>query len=206
MDKYKTLIIYDWDDTLFCTSWITNNQVDLHNPLYKRRHIDFFKKLDRILFKLFIKMLRYKNTKLIIVTNATKQWITICCEVLPRTKNIIHKYVDVISARDVYQEKYPRNSYIWKKLIFRELAKEYFLNQTINKQIQNIISIGDAEYEFNALKNLDNQQTNIRLLKSIRMIQGPSYDQIIDQLNVINNNFYDLYIRNNHMDLFFSSK
>ena len=31
VDKAKTLIIVDWDDTLYPTSWVVNNKIDLAN-------------------------------------------------------------------------------------------------------------------------------------------------------------------------------
>ena len=162
MNNYDTLIILDYDNSIFPTTWTTNNIVDINNPIYKTRNTDFFSELDQILSKFLKNILKYG--KVVIVTNAMATWISISLYVLPKTKKIINKYIEIISARDVYQKQYPGDGYTWKKLIFTELVMKYF---TVEHKNQNIISVGDAEYEFLALLNLyKNFRNKKRLLKS----------------------------------------
>ena len=51
--KYKTLIILDWDDTLFPTSWITKNEIDITNT--NIQHV--FSKLDILISQILQKMI-----------------------------------------------------------------------------------------------------------------------------------------------------
>ncbi len=199
MNNYDTIIIIDWDDTLMATTWLIQHQIPIQSPIHKPNNIKLFAPLDNILFKLFIKILKYKNTKVIIVTNAMMKWIHITLEMLPKTKKLLFEYIEVISARDLYQKKYPGNGFLWKKLVFEQIVDKYLGN----KKIQNIISIGDAEYEFRALLDLFDGS---RYLKSIRMIPTPSYEYTVDQLNVLNENFDKIYNKRGHVDLVFGSK
>ena len=51
----------------------------------------------------------------------------------------------------------------------------------------NIISIGDAEYEHQALISLSRTQLDkIKYLKSFRLIRDPTYEQLIEQIDLLN--------------------
>jgi len=204
MNGYNSLIIYDVDDSLVATSWIVKNNIDINNPAYKNKYIRLFRELDELLFKLFTKILKYENTKVVFVTNATKLWVYIWLEILPNTKEIIEKKVEIISARDLYKTKYPGDGFIWKRLTFKNIVMNYFMNKKGN---QNIISIGDAFFEHQATVNLYKEFKNkIRLLKPIKMIQSPDYDEILDQLRVLYNNFNAIYTSKRHLDIKFTDK
>jgi hypothetical protein len=71
---------------------------------------------------------------------------------------------------------------MWKKMAFREEIKHI----SINTHINNIISIGDAEYEYFALINLyDSNINNFKLLKSIKFIRYPDIVQIYKQIDLL---------------------
>ena len=93
----------------------------------KNKNIMFFSGLDIILYKLLSRFIQYG--KVIIVTNAMEKWVHITSEILPNTKQLIDNNIDIISAKDVYQEKFPDEMYIWKKLIFKQITMEYFINK-----------------------------------------------------------------------------
>ena len=73
----------------------------------------------------------------------------------------------------------------------------------ITNTIQNIISAGDAEYEFKALINLWNKKNKNRILKTIRLLRYPSFESLMDQLQVISNSLDDICKKKSHMDLKF---
>jgi hypothetical protein len=202
MNRYKSLIILDWDDTLFPTSWINKNKIDLTNETQQQKHIVFFSKLDSILYDLFSKIT--KSATVIIVTNAVVRWILLSSVMIPNTQKLLRDHVTVLSARDIYQSKYPNDMHVWKKALFQNIVQEHFDKYPY----QNIISIGDAEYEFIALTDLYHHQhvKNGRLLKSIRFVRDPSFKSILDQLNVLNNSIHNILSSGRHMDLQFTDK
>ena len=201
MNKYKTLIIFDWDDTLFPTTWLVKNNIELINEQMQNKYIVTFSKLDNLLYKLLSSITKYG--KVIIVTNAVYKWIDISLIMLPNTKQLIKRNIPIISAQDHYQEKYPGKMEYWKKMTFQTLTFNHFNTYPF----QNIISIGDAEHEFNALINLynENSVTKKKLLKTLRFIREPSFDALIDQLEVLNNCHLKIVSSKKHMDLFFKS-
>jgi chromatin segregation and condensation protein Rec8/ScpA/Scc1 (kleisin family) len=179
----QTLTILDWDDTLFPTTWFNNKKIMDYSLLSK---------LDLLLEQLLRKFATCSKT--VIVTNAAMKWIEMTLDLLPSTKATIKKYkIDIISAKDMYQNR-TSDMMMWKKLTFRDLV-----NRT---NATNIISIGDAIYEFNALIELYTKKTR-RILKTIRLLQSPNYDVLIDQLEVINKSVNQICNTKGYMDLKF---
>ena len=200
--KYKTLIIFDWDDTLFPTTWVVKNNIDLGDEESRNKFIVYFSKLDMLLYKIFSECMKYGT--IFIVTNASIRWVLLSSEMLPNTKKIIDRYLKIISARDTYQEKYPGKIDLWKKMVFQELVSKYF-----NKfPFQQIVSLGDAEHEFYALTDLYNESslTKHRLLKTVRLIKEPEFEYLIDQLEVLEKTIHKILTNKNHMDLTFKHK
>lgn len=197
---HKTLIILDWDDTLFPTSWVLKNNIDVNDTTILNDNGHLFEKLDLILYKLLLNCL--KCGKVVIVTNAMVKWVTISSKMLPKTKKLIDKNIDIISARDIYQKEMPKKQFVWKKLIFEQLVIEHFMDKQY--KVENIISIGDADYEFQALIDLyEDFKMKKRILKAIKFLQGPDYESLIDQLQVLNKSIFKVCNSKNHMDLKF---
>jgi len=202
MNKYKTLTILDWDDTLFPTSWIVKNNINLNDNKMQNQYIVFFSRLDTLLYQLLLKLMKYGQ--IIIVTNAVTKWVMISSAMLPNTQKILKNKILILSARDAYQEKYPDAMHVWKKKVFEQIVAEYFANN----KLQNIISVGDAEHEFNATTDLYNEHSVIknRLLKTVRFMKDPSFDELIDQIEVLNNCADKILMSPKHLDLKFNSK
>ena len=199
MNNYKTLIILDWDDTLFPTTWTIQNNIDMTNKFTYKQYMSLFEKLDTILSNLLIKFQKYGTV--VIVTNAATKWVKISSIVLPKTQKIITSSIQIISAREMLQEKYPNNMNLWKKIIFDELVINYFAEHGY----QHIISVGDAEYEFLALVELYNEHSviNKRLLKTVRFVTSPSFESLFDQLSVLYQSTDKILTSKKHMDLKF---
>lgn len=198
--EYKTLILLDWDDTLFPTSWIMRNNIDLTDEESVHKYIKFFSKLDILLYNLLSNLKKYGSV--VIVTNAMLKWIKITSNVLPNTQKLFMNSIKILSARDIYQDQYPNNMQMWKKIVFKNLVKKYYTDSCL----QNIISIGDAEYEFNALVDLYdvNSVINKKILKTIRLLKDPNYDFLLDQLKVLNKSIKKICEDKKHLDLIFN--
>jgi hypothetical protein len=198
-NNHKTLIIFDWDDTLFPTSWMVKNNIDLTNKNTQNKYIILFSNLDVILHKLLTKLM--KQSQIVIITNAVKKWIDISCVMLPKTQTIINNHIPVLSARDLYKQHYPNDMTEWKKNTFKKLATE---SENIFK---NIISIGDAEYEFLATINLYDAKAHAKhkLLKTVRLFPDPTFDSLINQLDLLFNSFDKIILCDRHLDLKFSN-
>lgn len=195
IDYNSTLIIIDWDDTLFPTTWHRTREIDLTCPNSRYKNLEYFKHLDIHLGKLI------KNIKnhghLVIITNASPEWIKLSLSILPKTKKTLND-VQIISARKRYQNKLHESE--WKMKTFDDL-----IHEKIKKfKYTNILSLGDSDYEHYALLNLFNHdKLDHKYLKSIKFIKSADYDIIIDQINIINKNIKGICHSKRHLDLDF---
>lgn len=196
--KENTLIILDWDDTLFPTTWVMKNGIDVMNFSLKERFIKIFTELDNILSELLVKLQNYGDV--VIITNALPVWVKVSSSTLPKTNKILNG-LKIVSARKNY--KYiSSNMMDWKKLAFKNE-----ITQLINKHnFLNIISVGDAEYEYIALVNLYKATNTDKLLKSIKLMDHPSNEILIDQLKVLTKVIPNVCLNDNHLDLKFKLK
>ena len=197
----NTLIILDWDDTLFPTTWVTKNNINLSDQTSKFQNQLMFSELDNVLYNFLSKCLEYGSVT--IITNASYGWIVLTMTMLPNTSKLINKYIRILSARDMFQKITHINK--WKLHAFEHEAINYFQNKF---DVHNIISVGDAEYEYNALINFHDWEKIMpkqRLLKTIRFVSIPSFYVLIDQLNVLTACIDKVCKKKQHIDLHFKS-
>ena len=100
--KRETLIILDWDDTLFPSSWVIKNNLDIADPSTRIVFNDEFKELDDIVYNLLYTM--KKLGKVIIITNAMPEWVSLSSSLLRKTNSIM-KDISIISSRKDYNKK-----------------------------------------------------------------------------------------------------
>lgn len=194
--KKRTLIILDWDDTLFPTSWVMDNNLDLTDPSVRATFNIKFEELDNILYKFLCRM--SKLGKVIIITNAMPEWVHLSGSLLRNTNGILKKITIISARKEHHQHEEMKN---WKKLCFLD----ELIKHNVKYKTNNVISIGDAAYEYRALINLYNHQQGHfdRYLKSIQLKKGPSCENIQEQLKMMNKQIKEICGHTYHMDLEF---
>jgi hypothetical protein len=204
LSRNRTLIILDWDDTLFPTTWVTTNDINIRNINNTQKSISsYFQQVDIELENLLKLLLKCGHVA--IITNAMLNWINISSNILPRTSKILANGdgsfdIEVISARGSYQS-ISKDPMDWKKLAFEEILK----NNKFRK-VNNIISVGDAEYEYKALINLYDDcknPKNYKLLKSVKFVKYPTNHVLLDQIRVMQDASVKVCTKKTHLDLRF---
>ena len=139
-----------------------------------------------------------RHGKVIIVTNAMLEWINLSSSVLPKSHDVVNK-LKVISARKEYQGKTDMKN--WKKMCFLNEMNNHIQKYNLN----NIISMGDAEYEYHALVNLYKSQNDHydKFLKSVKFMKSPELEKLLDQLNIVADKAEHICKYKNHLDLNF---
>jgi hypothetical protein len=173
--KYDYIILLDWDDTLFPSTWINQYNINLEDSNYKK----LFNLLDVMIYNFIIELKKIADIK--IISNGTMEWLNKCLKVLPISANKI----ELISSRDLYSEQYPNQYILWKQKTFSKYVKDY----------TSIISIGDSICEERALLSLDNIIDYD--IKSIKLKERPNVNEIINQIEFIRKNHK--HILNNDM-------
>ena len=200
----KTLLIFDFDDTLFCTKYfdsfslpykdIFDFQLSLEqaNPcLFKE-----VKELEKNLLELFFK-LQNNEFDIAIVSNADLKWINNCLlHFLPEFRDYIQESgIKIYSAKSFVTNNKNGSPKIKS---FEKALKDIYSSENTENEVElnlelNVIGIGDgldekkAVFSLNKNKNEFNFCQNIKP-KFIRMIEKPSASAIILQLQYLLNN------------------
>ena len=212
----KTLLIFDFDDTLFCTKYFDSfslpyqdiftfkTSLEQVNPcLFKE-----IKELEKKVMELFIE-LENNNFDFVIVSNADMKWINNCLtHFLEELKEYINEnQIKVYSAKNMYSNSNPAQndgksggSTIWKIKCFEKVINDLYSEENgdnINEANidLNVLSIGDGEDEKKAVFKLNKNKFNFcqnLQSKFIRMIGYPSASSIIIQLEYLQNNIDEL--------------
>jgi hypothetical protein len=217
MDKvYLTnIFIIDWDDTLFPTNWVTKNNINITDYESYNKYKLFFIELDNILSNVINSLNKLGN--IFIVSNASLTWLKNCLSILPYTNKLVNTFgINLISARDNYLLKdqsnlnQDKNSIIeWKIECFQDVlvnVLDSIIGKFNEKNYLNIISIGDANYEYIALMNLNNffqiNKLDINyLLKNIKFIEKPEFNILIEQLIMLKKNIQMIVDKLQFVDL-----
>jgi len=212
LDKHlrlKTILCVDFDDTLFCTFWCNKNMINLADEESVNEYKLYFIELDKAVSEFLLHVKQY--AEIYIVTNANIKWIKSCLNVLVNTrKAIMENNIRIVSARDIYSKTLSSPTE-WKINTFRDILKnitDKLPSDSDCNTVLNIISIGDAQYEYIALLNLDNyfkaNKKNVNyLLKNIKFIEKPDFDILIDQIQIVKKNIDLIVNKIGYVDLKF---
>eukprot|EP00927_Polykrikos_kofoidii_P046738 TRINITY_DN40876_c0_g1_i1.p1 TRINITY_DN40876_c0_g1~~TRINITY_DN40876_c0_g1_i1.p1 ORF type:complete len:545 (+),score=107.20 TRINITY_DN40876_c0_g1_i1:109-1743(+) len=162
----ETIIIFDWDDTLFPTTYVRDDlDLSCRKPVERQSLSKDQKKIVSMnLEKVEIqadKILRLANTlgRVVLVTLAKYPWVTECCK---QFFSKIGKTVDELQVRMVYAQEGEQIDYDKQKMMSdddietfyiglkgRAIAREVasFYSRYEGQTWKNIISIGDSDFE-----------------------------------------------------------
>jgi len=187
------LIIFDWDDTLFPTSWILEQGLLADGAIISADQEAHLEKLaNQVSSTLQIAM---GLGKVIIITNAQQGWIEQSCTTFTPSLTSLLRTIDMVSARSSY-EHYTKVASEWKRMAF---ANEVDLFYGSGQQ-RNILSIGDALHEQQALKFVSKSTPHCSG-KSIKLFEVPSIEQLMEQHELLAGCLQDTVEYNGHLDV-----
>lgn len=177
----NSLIIFDWDDTLMCTTFLTPNGYFDDNMVISERNKEKLLNLEKSVNKL-LTMSMVKGD-VYIVTNAEKGWVEYSAgRFFPSVVPLLER-IKIISARELYERLFPHNIAMWKIEAFKDIVGHFDKDR-----ITNIICVGDSFNELNAGKKLAKKFKNV-CIKSIKFKQNPKIDDLKIQLNLVIDKF-----------------
>lgn len=178
---HNNMIIFDWDDTLLCTSYITPNGVFNENTVVSNEDLEKLRRLEILVFEALSKSIDKGDTY--IVTNAAPGWVEYSAKrFYPLVYKILYK-VTIISARGLFERKFPLDSRKWKIETFLTL-----LNNIDVSLITNIICLGDSFIEMEAAHILGSHFEKA-FVKTVKFRQSPHPEELMKQLVLINTQF-----------------
>ena len=185
--SHNSLIIFDWDDTLLPTTFLTQGGGIFNENLVLSENDH--RKIEK-LEKSVLNLLNMAITKgdVYIITNAGLGWVEYSAQKFyPSVFEILQK-ITIISARGEFENDYPGDSRRWKLQTFLSLQKR--LN---TKLVTNIICLGDSLFEIEAGRVLGTQFSEA-FVKTIKFKEGPKPEELNKQLMLVANQFHSIYI------------
>lgn len=179
----STVTIFDWDDTLLCSTWLVQHGINLETtqiPLDIRESLQL---LEKAVIELLTKAKTYGPVY--IITNAGYGWVQMSAKkFLPNVYPILSD-IRIISARALYEPYYP--PMFWKRCAFQFELNQLYAN--CDKLI-NVISFGDSASERFATNSLEFTNQSFKKFVQFRerlepsqMTQAISY--ILGQLDML---------------------
>ena len=183
--QHNSIIIFDWDDTLLPTSFLTPGGIFIEDLKISAEDKEKIQQLEQTTLKLLTEAVEKGNVY--IITNAGKGWVEFSAnKFYPSIMPILEK-IKIISARGEYEKIFPGNSRQWKIEAFLNLQKS--LNM---KLVTNIICLGDSLFEIEAGRILASRFTEA-FIKTIKFREAPKLDELLKQLNLVCSQFSTIY-------------
>lgn len=176
--KHQTVIIFDYDDTILCTSYL-NLRTDqkVLPPAVQRNLVDISNAAKRLL------ELAMRLGQTFIITNAMTGWVEYSADRwVPDLVPVLER-VKVISARTSYEQHFPGEVSQWKIQAFLEVQRQ--LNSQI---ITNLVSLGDSNFEMDAVHVMGKEFAQA-LVKTIKFRENPSPEELYKQLELVGQKF-----------------
>ena len=174
---HQSIIIFDWDDTLLCTSYLTPKDSNIFSIPLLEETKEKLEKLENKVRKIL--EICIKNAKVFIITNAQQGWVEFSCgQFMPKVVHLLEK-VTIISARTNYENKFPEKFDEWKIHAFLETKVELEKGAVIN-----IICIGDSQAELEAGHHLYDEFPLARI-KTIKLKQNPTPKELDKELKAL---------------------
>ena len=183
--KINNIFIFDWDDTLFCTSVLSpNGYFDSEREILPSQ-LKRIEKLEIFVECILVKSIEKGDTY--IISNSEAAWIKYSCEIFfPNVYKLLNK-IKIISGRDLYEDKFPQDYKTWKIKAFNTILKNYSLNLPTN-----IMTFGDSTYDIDASYDLVKKFPN-GFIKAIKFQEFPLIQDLIKQLILVLDNFDSYY-------------
>ena len=181
--SHKTLIIFDWDDTLLCTSYLNPFSTG-SNKIFSSKAINHLKKIEGSVEKLLKAATQLGQT--FIITNAEGGWVEYSAQMyMPKVYELFDK-VKIISAREKYERMFPGNPNEWKNQAFL-LTGEDLEESTIT----NLVVMGDSKIEMDAGAVLA-AKFSTAWIKTIKFKECPTPNELNNQLLLVLGKFEEI--------------
>jgi hypothetical protein len=198
-----TVIIFDWDDTLLASSFLSSRGYRLDSDMEKTPEHEAveqqLKELEMAVTTLLTMALTYGSVH--IVTNAETGWVQLSAQkFMPGLVHLLSK-VNILSARSTFEPHHPDSPLRWKFFAFQEKLHSHYSGEwKSGGGKKNVISFGDSHVEREAVRAVTKSMTSTRC-KSVKFAERPSTEQLRRQLELVTNCFHYIHQHDGDLDL-----
>jgi len=176
--KDHTIMIFDWDDTLLPSTWLTMHGMRLDDECHVPEELS--KQLNELAEQV-MKTLDSASSfgTVIIVTNAENGWIELSGrKFMPTLSDYLdQKNFRIVSARSTYEPQGIPSPFEWKNRAFAAEIEMYY-NGVPDCPKRNILSFGDSAHEREAIMNVTKAMKADHVTKSLKFVERPLIEQL----------------------------
>lgn len=196
LPQTDTVIIFDWDDTLLASSFLSSKGYRLDNNMVRCPDVEAqLRQLERSICNVLSLAMRYGRVH--VVTNAETGWVQLSAQkFIPAVLPLLEQ-LTVVSARSTYEELYPDSPLQWKVCAFQERLAPHLVDMSDTK---NVISFGDSHVEREAVRSVTRGLQRTKT-KSVKFAERPSMEQLRRQIDLVTNCFHYIYSHEGDLDL-----
>lgn len=174
-----SIIIFDWDDTLMCSTAIKEQAVPMSGQL---------EALERQVAQLLVTAMGMGYVA--IVTNASMAWVRSTAQTYMPSLVPLMERVYVTSARQSYEEAYGNDPCAWKVQAFRDVVADFsrqgsgwFMGRSQERDI-NLTALGDSPVDIEAAEYCVRSDSN-SVVKTVKLSELPTVGELLGQLQMI---------------------
>jgi len=179
----QVVTIFDWDDTLLCTTHLEAVQRQYGAiPVHVR---DQLAQLEKVVHQILVQAMA--AGKVFIITNASEGWVQHSSGMCMPGLGDLLKQMEVISARAGFENAFPGDSHAWKMHSFLQVQ-----NKLQMEAVTNLLSVGDSHIEMDAVHLLGKSFAHA-LVKTVKLWERPTPYELIKQLEVVREKLPEIY-------------
>lgn len=168
-----TVIIFDWDDTLLCSTAVNVQQYDTSQ----------LSQLETTLEQVVSSAMALGETH--IVTNGNGTWVQESSRrFVPKVIPLLNRLKRVVSARAEYEHIWPGDPFTWKKAAFEEILRTRQADNFSADGV-NLIALGDNQAEIEAAQSATSNLRGRSVVKTVKFKELPSVEELLGQLRTV---------------------
>lgn len=184
-DRARTLIVLDYDDTLFPTTEL--RRLGYATTVQEELPDDELAEIQQIEDQAIrLVELCAQHGSVILLTNAEGRWLRLStASYMPRLRKQLEQYSRTVYGRE-FAETCPEDPGKWKELAFRDVLQS--LRQDLDgDQTIRLVSVGDSTFERQAAKDAGAASDEFGKVevKTVKMMDLPTFSLLKRQLEVL---------------------
>jgi len=188
-----TVIIFDWDDTLCCSSAVNYGPLPLANGSEIQCEPGQFQQLEAAIETVLTTAMALGDTY--IVTNGAGQWVDESSRMwLPKTVPVLSRLKKIISARASYEHIWPGDPFAWKKAAFESILRDREAQGSSpgSSGGVNLVSLGDNLAEIDSAHKATSSIEGTSIIKTVKFKESPSVEEVLGELKLVTQLLPDL--------------
>lgn len=197
----RRVFVFDWDDTLYPTSWLCARQLCYDSPLgavdlAETRQLE---EIDDVVCALLEAARAFGPV--LLVTNSTDPWVERTgTRFMPRAAAVVAQ-LPVVSARDRYEGVFPNDPTAWKRHTFSDVLEADVRAHAQPGCPVQIVSVGDGSYERRAVLHVREMHPDAVVAKSLKFMEIPTIGALLLQLRFLHRALALVAAHPNSLDL-----